>query len=137
VVILTKTTATILISVNMYIPWSLRSRLIINLVAIAPSTEPNGKIPIRIDWAENGSIDMLYYWTIFLMGTDVISLRLYPNMIALNDKINPIKSFLGRFFNRFFATKKLQTGTASPGAGTVPYAAGGCYWAAPNSAWLA
>lgn len=73
---LTKTIAPIFIRVKMYIPVSLLSFLIINLVAIAPNTDPKGKIPIRRDWVEKGSKVMLYSCTIFLMGMEVISFKL-------------------------------------------------------------
>jgi hypothetical protein len=124
VVIFTNTIAPILISVKVYIGLSLRYFFIRNLVEIAPNTEPNGKTPINMDWVVKGSIVMWYSKTIFLMGTDVISLRLYPNMIALNDRISPINIVLVLFFSLFFVSKKPEPASGASFVLAMPCAFG-------------
>jgi hypothetical protein len=49
-----------------------------------------GKTPISTDEAVEEVIVISYYLTIVEIGTDVISFRLYPNINALNEIINPM-----------------------------------------------
>lgn len=74
----------------MYMPVNLLNLFINNLLIIAPNTDPKGRTPIKIDWAVRESTDVILYSVVSVdMGTQVIDLRLYPNIIALSEMMNP------------------------------------------------
>jgi len=99
-VMFTSMMAITFITAQKYIPTNLLHPLSRYLVMTVPKMEPIGKIPINTDWAVKVSIEVIsYYNTILLIGTEVISLRLYPYIKALRQMINPMTITLASLFN--------------------------------------
>jgi hypothetical protein len=82
---------------NRYVFWSMK------WVMMAPTSEPTGKMPIKMDCAANFPRVIEYLLISTLMGTEVISFRLYPYMTALRDRMSPTKIFLALFLRRSFS----------------------------------
>lgn len=66
---------------------------------MVPKIEPMGSIPMRMDCAADFEMVMSYSSKRMAMGTEVTSLRPYPNMRALREMMSPIIIILAVLFN--------------------------------------